>query len=532
MSIAYVRVSTRRQVTDRIQREIDLCHDIAARRALTVAEVFVDEGVTGFSGDRREYKRMLAYIRERRGALQYVIVPDLSRLWRNSSEYRVLRTVTALHGVKILSARDGAVDDSIEGRLIEDVIAWGASYDATVKKELSAKAQNQMVEAGLWPFRPPLGYEHGRFKGYLVADENAAPAIRRLFQLVAHDGMSVADLPSIAEELNLRRGGRLLSSTEQYRRILSNPLYAGRIVLASGLRATARFEPLVDGDTFDAVQARLARRTVVKPKGERRLPLSGFVICGECGYALSGSYAKNKYAWYRCKEGCAKLRASDFNEMFIRFANALAGDVGMETVVSEIAIGRVRGGRESEMSKIEQELDKIRDRKDQLIEWRQDGSLHQDEWQRTMTALRLKEERAFDRIQVMAADSEADAQCIQQITTRLFQSPGKTWGSLPVALQRQLQEALFPEGIVFEEGKLRTHAINPVFNGFGVPFMQVRTLVLPSGGKLELEGRPWHRRPRKEMKRLMGQHFGLEIDIGIATPHDGKTRCDSPSAAA
>lgn len=382
--IIYVRVSTRRQANHRVQDEIDLCQELAMKHSLTVMEIFVDAGSTGFTDEREAYKKMLACIREHKGRLQYVIVPDVSRAWRNFPEYIALRATAAMHGVQIISAREGAIDGTIEGQLIEDTLAFAASYQARTKKELSAKAQKDMVERGLWPFRAPLGYQHGRLKGYLVPDEDAAPAIRRLFKLVGHESVSVADLSSGAVELGLFRGEKPLSSCQQYRRILANPLYAGRIVLASGLTAMAQFPPLVDGATFDAAQAQLAGRGGIRRNGAPRLPLSGFVICVECGYALSGSYAKGVYGWYRCRKACAKLRDSDFHEMFIRFADALVVSVGMSAEVTEIALCRTGSGRGREKSKLDMELEAIRLRKDQLIKWRQDGSIRENEWQRAM----------------------------------------------------------------------------------------------------------------------------------------------------
>lgn len=147
-------------------------------------------------------------------------------------------------------------------------------------------------------------------------------------------------------------------------------------------------------------------------------------------------------------------------------------------------------------------------------------------------AERLNEERVFDCLNVVTARSEADTQSIERIATQMLQSTGQAWKGLPVALQRRLQDALFPEGIVLEAGQFRTHAINPVFSGFGGPFMQVRAVVRPSDTKLEPQGRRWHRLPHEEQERRKAQRFSDEIDIGVGPPHYDRPVPHSPPSAA
>src|SRR5690349_24996739 len=103
-------------------------------------EVFVDEGATRFNANRAEYKRMLPYIYEHSGTLRYIVVPDLSRLWRDPAEYLSLRLDAANQGVVIVSAREQAVDDSREGLLIETALVWKAADEVAGKKRNAVAA--------------------------------------------------------------------------------------------------------------------------------------------------------------------------------------------------------------------------------------------------------------------------------------------------------------------------------------------------------------------------------------------------------
>ncbi|HJQ40850.1 MAG TPA: recombinase family protein [Thermoanaerobaculia bacterium] len=527
--IIYERVSTPRQANHRIDDEVEFCRAFAERCSLPVAEVFVDAGESGFHGDRKSYKEMLAYIREHQGVLRYVIVPDFSRVWRNSPEYFSLRATTAKHGVRIVSAREAAVDQSPEGLTIEASLVWSAEYDATVKKEQSSKAQQDLVDRGLWPFRAPLGYRQDRRKGYLVPDEPSASAVRRLFELVGVHGWSIPDVLSGEVDLNLA-GEEHTFSAARLRRVLANPLYAGRIVLKSQFRGVAQFEPLVDGDVFDAVQKRITRRAATARRSVPRLPLSSFVTCGECGYFLSGSYTKGKYGWYRCTNGCTKIREAELHPMFIAFADALTATDRTKADLVALVLEKEAEAREVDTTSLERELELIRVRKNHLIAWRLDGSLLEDEWQRQMESERASEEHVLGRLREASNATETTA--AQQVTTRILEAPGQVWQFLPVALQRRLQSGLFPERVVLEAGQLGTHAINPVFSGFGEPFTQVRTIACPSAQNLELESRPWHHRPRVERERLSTQYLGNDVQTSDHSPPRGSLRMPSQVVAA
>ena len=521
--IVYERVSTPRQVTPHVQAEVDLCLALAAEHALPVMEVFVDEAATGFNGNREEYKKMLAYIHEHSGTLRYVVVPDVSRLWRNPVEYLPLRLAAAKQGVMIVSAREQAVDDSREGLLIETALAWKAADEASEKKKKAVSAIGRLVADGLWPFRPPFGYAHGQPKGYLVPDPKAAPVIRQLFDWVAIGGLNLDDACQRAQEQGVRTPKGYALTNQAMRRILTNPLYAGRIELESGIRATASFGPLVSPTVFDTVQSHLRTKA-----GQRRhatqFPLGRFVTCDECGYSLSGSYAKRTYGWYRCKRGCSKVRSEELHTTFVQFANELTSTEDSKATFRLAALDLTSADVAEEREQVSRGLESIRERKQKLIEWRQAGALTQEEWQRSMDRERHEERLLEKRFDELTARRSARVENVVTIATHVLERAGDVWAGLDVELQRRLQETLFPERIVFRDGELRTHAFNPVFSTLRGSTLQSRTIGCPSDPKLEPTGGGWLRVPRVERERMANQYLGGLEDLGTSTGRRPNTR--------
>ena len=96
---------------------------------------------------------------------------------------------------------------------------------------------------------------------------------------------------------------------------LRKPVYAGRLeVTGLDVRARGDFEPLVDGATFDRVQAILdGRAHAIVPHLRSRpdFPLRHFVKCGLCERRLTGSWSRGRpgtrYAYCRCP-GCQKVK--------------------------------------------------------------------------------------------------------------------------------------------------------------------------------------------------------------------------------
>lgn len=224
-----------------------------------------------------------------------------------------------------------------------------------VRSSMAAQAQHEGRFLG---GRPPYGYALGDAGAHpnpgkaaigqrlhcLEPDPSAAPIVHRIFQeylsgrgfLAIAQGLSRDGVPSPAAHdpaRNRHRHGRAWSKSA-VRAILLNPRYTGRNVwnrqrrdevlldvedVAAGHQTKLRWndrsdwiwsaepthEPLVSGEDFSRVQARIAAAshssTPRKPRTQkRRYPLSGLVHCAACGRRMQGTYAHDT-ARYRCR---------------------------------------------------------------------------------------------------------------------------------------------------------------------------------------------------------------------------------------
>jgi site-specific DNA recombinase len=259
------------------------------------------------------YQRVIAEIRK--GRVDAVVVNTLSRLGRNGGERLARAQECDRLGVRIVSVVQG---DDVPG-LVRYVYA---GMDEERSKEIAQSVRgprDAAVRDGIHCGPTPYGFrrryaeqpsKHGRFPAaQLVADESTAGHVRRLFARYAYGPpMSMRQLavwansqPELARPAG---GGPWSSHTLEY--MLRNPVYIGRVswnknpqgrFVHAGpgdyFTADGRHDALIDVDTWEAVQARLA--AVQGPPARRGRSGSvaiaaGRLVCSVCGerMALTG----------------------------------------------------------------------------------------------------------------------------------------------------------------------------------------------------------------------------------------------------
>src|SRR5437868_481387 len=100
----YARISSDRDGTQLgVTRQVEDCRSLAQRRGWTVAEVYVDDDVSAYSGRiRPEYRRLLSDLKA--GSRDAVVVWHLDRLHRQPKELEEFFEVCEAAGVTSLAS--------------------------------------------------------------------------------------------------------------------------------------------------------------------------------------------------------------------------------------------------------------------------------------------------------------------------------------------------------------------------------------------------------------------------------------------
>lgn len=265
-----------------------------------------DGGCSGGSMDRSALRRLLADVDAHK--VDTVVVYKVDRLTRSLADFAKIVDVFDARDVSFVSVTQQFNTTTSMGRLTLNMLLSFAQFEREVTGERIRDKIAASKQKGMWMGGSvPLGYEpNGRTLGIV---EIEAETVRTVCHLYLEHG-NVRFVKQAADRLGLTtkvrkttsgrmRGGRPLSRGHIYR-LLGNPLYIGRIphkdVSYEGLH-----QAIIDDDTWNAVQAKLANNACERKQGTRAIepsPLKGKLFDPR-GTPLTPSHAVKSGRRYR-----------------------------------------------------------------------------------------------------------------------------------------------------------------------------------------------------------------------------------------
>lgn len=403
-SVLYLRMSSDRQETSIEDQRTELVKYAKARGHELVGE-YVDEAI---SGDDTERRAGFLAMRDAAGSGDFALVLawDQDRIGRFDpldAGYWLYPFRRA--GVAFETIAQGRLDfEDLTGQLVYSVNQLAkAQYlrdlsRNTVRGQLAYGRAGSKGTGG----KTPYGYRHDAERVWIVPEE--AEIVREIFRRYLESGCSIR---AIAAELNARRvpttkGARIWSQST-VRSILTRRKYTGafvygnensgryfsgrageivprrksdQIVRSEPVVHPDRFEAIIDQETFDAVQHKLAaRRTETRPRRARFYVLGGLLRCGDCGGTLGGqqrfgvsAYTCRTYlqggshtCWHNSIEE-APLVAAIARKIREHYLTPAARDNLRQAIKQELGSPVPRTG---ELSRLRREIDRLTAKIDQ-----------------------------------------------------------------------------------------------------------------------------------------------------------------------
>src|SRR3954467_4873901 len=186
-AVIYVRLSTKEQTENlSLPTQLKACEDYCERQAFHVLARFREEGESAKTADRTELQTLLQFCRTNKGAVQFVVVFNLTRFARDKYDHFALRAHLKSLGISLRSATE-PIDDTSTGKLMEGVLAAFAQFDNDCRSDRTRAGMKAALELGRWVFLAPLGYLNApRAIGKsLMPDPERAPIVRRVFEAYA-----------------------------------------------------------------------------------------------------------------------------------------------------------------------------------------------------------------------------------------------------------------------------------------------------------------------------------------------------------
>lgn len=340
--VGYVRLSRDedKENYSSISTQQDIINEYAAKRNWIIKKIYMDDNFSGYNFNRPAFKDMIAELEK--GNIDVIIAKDLSRVGRNNGQVLVLIDRLREMGKHLILVNEGTsgydiLDDS------DDILGIRTWYNEMYIKDISRKIRANMnikQKKGDLIMGNHYGYKKIRNcdKFQLAVDEEIRPVIELIFNSYV-GGMGykkICDIldkkgyptPSQYIKIIQENKGRAFKNavtdrwqTHMVQRIIKNDIYIGvlrtkkicsRLIKGKQEKVPKdeqyifenHHEPVISREIYDLAQQINAKRKSTNFRGSSKYNyiFSGFVVCGDCGYAAGGKGIKKKPDIQRCYE--------------------------------------------------------------------------------------------------------------------------------------------------------------------------------------------------------------------------------------
>ena len=297
----YARISSDDGTALGVSRQVADCRELAGRLGWVVAEEYVDNDVSAFSGKRRpEYERMLDDLRD--GVRDGVIVYHADRLTRRPIELeQFVEVLTAAKAeVRFVAGADvdigsGDGDGLMVLRMMGAVAAnESASKSRRVRRKMVDNAVAGRPHGGS---RRPFGFEDDR----VTIRPDEAEVIRILTSRFLA-GESSRSLATWLDQEGIRTVYEKPWRTTTMVDMLRSARIAGLREHNGEIVGKAVWEPIISVEDRGRLLAMMEQKRTTRERTVRSYLLSGMLRCGKCGGTLFTAARKTSRR-YVCMAG-------------------------------------------------------------------------------------------------------------------------------------------------------------------------------------------------------------------------------------
>ena len=334
----YIRLSKEDKIKDEsnsvTNQKLIITSFVEKNEDLELIDFYIDDGYSGTTFDRPEYKRMFKDIVE--GKVNTIIVKDLSRFGRNHIESdNYLENILPGYNVRFISIIDDI--DSLKNPKSVSSIAvplknlMNDQYARDISEKVRSTLKIKQLNGEFIGVTAPYGYlKNPKDKHKFIIDKEASYIVKKIFNMIllgksrkeiaGHLNSKNVLTPSLYKLIKEKNNNEELIRSKKWNaeivnRILRNETYTGTLIQNIKTKPNYRIdklidvnkdewiklanhhEPIISKDKFDEVQQILNRNTKVNKNDNIDL-FSGYLKCSHCGSGLIIKKSKNQIYYY------------------------------------------------------------------------------------------------------------------------------------------------------------------------------------------------------------------------------------------
>lgn len=472
-AVIYTRVSTKEQAETNLSLETQKkhCIDYATKNNLHIVEYFGGTYESAKTDERKEFNRMLTFVKKQKLKISYIIVFSIDRFSRSGSNAIYISEQLKKQGIHILSVTQNIETLTPAGKFQQNMFFMFSQVDNDMRRDKTMAGMREMLRQRHWATKAPIGYSHlpsVNKDGRIVIDEKGK-LLKKAFMWKAEEGVSNMEIVSRLQKLGLKITKQRLTE------IFKNPFYCGIIVskLIEDEVIKGKHPKLISEEIFLKVNELQSKNNhgYKQQKEQSNFPLKQFVKCDSCGTPLTAYRVKNKKAeYYKCnKIGCPCNRNSMFmHNLFAELLGEYTVDAKAIPPLQHMMSYTFRNLNELRINDKEAYTKALKacEEKINMIQERFVlGEIDNELYEKFIDKYRSEKKE----LEVKVSECSFELSNLYEyvnFTLKLPLNLPSAWGSADYQSKLKLQNLIFPEGIRFnkEKNNYRTSRVNVLFD--------------------------------------------------------------------
>jgi site-specific DNA recombinase len=468
--VIYTRVSTKEQADNNLSLHTQrkACEQYAQKQSYNVLSCFGGTYESAQNDERKEFKRMLDFVKRSKDKVSYIIVYSVDRFSRSGANAIFIASELKKQGITVFAVTQPSDTTTASGSLQQNIHFIFSEYDNQMRKEKCIAGIKERLLMGYWSTKAPLGYDNITINGVKkIIINQKGKLIKQAFEWKAYHRLTDMQIRDKLADMGLPLHHQMIS------KIFENPFYCGLIThkMLDGEIVEGKHEKLISTEVFLKVNQIRSFNTHGWKNFEENenLPLKKLVHCDKCGKAMRGYIVKKKNIhYYKCGTTgcCVNENANRLNTKFKSMLDEFNFDEQFLPIIRyqvEATFQKFNDTSVEALEALDNELIDIEKKIERLEERFILEELSRELYDKYIT--KYKEEK--NEIKSKLNDLETKPSNLEKsITTALniTMNISNTWHKSDYNTKVKLQHIVYPEGIFYnkEIGMCRTKRVNEV----------------------------------------------------------------------
>jgi DNA invertase Pin-like site-specific DNA recombinase len=455
--VVYTRVSSAKQM-DGLSLDVQLkgANEYVEKNKLVVREYFGGTYESAAKDERKEFQRMIKYLKTTKYKISKILVYSLERFSRNENSIWLSSQLRRL-GTEVVSVTQPIDTTNPAGIMQQKMLFIFGEFDNQLRRQKSMAGVKEHLLQGEWVTASPVGYDSIKVnRERKIVVNQTGLIIKKMFYWKAKERM-----PNVEIQKRLKGYG-LDYSLRRIGEILVNPFYCGKMVhkALDGEVVDGKHEKIVSEAIFlEANNIMAERKLGLQTKKERpEIALKRFMKCASCNQPMRGYIATGwEMPYYKCNtKGCKCNRNA--NKVNTKFAQMLEGfkinEAYMPLLKEQLyltfqehnaSLQESEDGIKRQLTDIRQKLERLEERF--ILEELTAELYHKYKGKFEQEMLELEAQRASNKIEMSRLEDYIT------VSLDLACNLNKMWALGDYTQRQELQNALFEAGIVYDRQK-------------------------------------------------------------------------------